>query len=207
MKTTIGSRDLERFLSEFHDIAPDHRSAYAGRLKHIARQGFPQGVAAGRGTPAEYDADQLFQMVTVMELAQLGVMPARAIRLVSEAWPRVRGAVLQVWLAIDSSQQSGTLKLPTVFWRVPVEALRHMARPDRSYSPDETDRLEAMSAHEAYTALAERGYNIRRHAFIVADQVIRDALIQLGHQLGGHAQLAAFMQSIIPAPAAVEPLG
>jgi hypothetical protein len=192
----LGSRDVERFLSAFHDIADDQESAYAGRLKHISRQGFPAGVGAGRGTPARYDADQFFQMLTVTELTQFGVRPARAIKLVSEAWPRLRDAVLQVWLAVDASQRSGTTELPSIFWRVPVEALHHMARPDRPYSPDAAATLDTITADEANAALKRRGYNVRRHAFIVADQMIHDALTQLGYQLGGHAALAVFMGSM-----------
>jgi hypothetical protein len=198
--TTLGSRKVEHFLVEFHDIAPGHLGAYAGRLKHLTRQGFPVGVGAGRGTPAEYDADQLFQLVTAMELTQFGVMPLRAIRLVSDAWPRLRDAVLQVWLVVDAASRGIVIERPAIFWRVEVEALRHMARPDRPYSPDTEDTLDAMTADEAHAALNQRGYGIRRHAFIAADQMIHDALTQLGHQLGGPGPLAAFMQRMIPAP-------
>lgn len=196
MKETLGSREVERFLSGFHDIAPDHLSAYAGRLKHIARQGFPAGVASGRGNPAEYDADQLFQLLLVTQLTQYGVQPGRAMRLVSEAWSRLQGDVLRIWEAIDASQYSGTLELPAIFWRVPVEALRHMALPDRPYSPDAEDRLDTMDAEQAHAALDRRDYGIQRHAFIAADQMVEDALTQLRHQLGGHDALAAFMQGM-----------
>lgn len=200
MPDALGSRDVERFLAGFHDIAADHRSAYAGRLKHITRRGFPEGVASGRGTPAEYGADQLFQLMTAMELTQFGVMPLRAIALVSEAWPRLRGAVLDLWHVVEAASQGIAIERPAIFWRVPVEALRHMARPDRGYSPDAEDRLDTMTAEEARAALEERGYGLRRYAFIVADQMIHDALTQLGHQLGGHDPLAAFMQRMISPP-------
>ncbi|WP_174278522.1 hypothetical protein [Sphingomonas bacterium] len=197
---TLGSRKVEHFLAQFHDIAPDHLAAYAGRLKQITRRGFPVGVGAGRGTPAEYDADQLFQLVAAMELTQFGVMPLRAIRLVSEAWPRLRDAVLEVWLVVDAASRGFVIDRPAIFWRVEVEALRHMARPDRPYSPDTEDTLDAMSADGAHAALDRRGYGNRRHAFIAADQVIHDALTKLGIELGGHNALAGFMQRVVPAP-------
>ena len=200
---TLGSRDVERFLAEFHDIAPDQQSAYAGRLKHLSRQGFPPGVGAGRGTPAQYDADQFFQMVTVAELGQFGVPPARAIRLVTEAWPRLRETVLQVWLAIDASQRSGMpAEVEPAFWRVPAEALRDMARRDRGYSPDSSDTLVAMTPDEVDAVMKGGGYNVRRQAFVVAHQLIQDVLQQLrfGHLGMPFDRLAAFMRPMLLPP-------
>jgi len=199
---TLGSRDVERFLSAFHDIADDQQSAYAGRLKHISRQGFPAGVGAGRGTPARYDADQFFQMLTVTELTQFGVLPARAIRLVSEAWHRLRKTVLQGWSVVEAAERGVLVTPAPIFWSVPAEAQRHRARPDRPYSPDESDILRAMTANEVQEALTESGYNVRRLAFIAAHQVIADAFQQLrfGHLCWSHQQLAAFMQSMTRAP-------
>lgn len=198
---TLGTREVERFLSGFHDIADAQHSAYAGRLKHLSRGGFPAGISAGPGIPAQYDADQFFQMVVVTELWQFGVPPARAIALVSEAWPRLREDVLRVWLAVDASEHSGKpADIQPVFWRVPVEALRHMARPGRPYSPDSADTLDVMTFEGTDAMMKRDGYDVRRHAFIVAHQLIQDALTQLGYQLGGPYALAAFMQRMIPAP-------
>lgn len=196
---TLGTRDVERFLCGFHDIADDHRSAYAGRLKHLTRGGFPPGIAGGPGVPAWYDADRLFQMLIVTELWQLGVTPARSMALALEAWPRLKADVLRIWLAIEA-ERTGDLErahVEPIFWRVPAEALRHMARPDRGYSPDSADRIDAMTAEEAHAALDSRSYSIRGIAFIKADQLIRDALRQLGDtvlQYQGNVPL--FMQSM-----------
>jgi len=206
---TLGSRDVGRFLSEFHDIAPAEQSAYAGRLKHISRQGFPTGVGTGRGNPARYDADQLFQMLTVTELGQFGVQPARAIKLVSESWPRLRKTVLQVWSSVEAADRGELVKVPSIFWSVPAEAQRHRARPDRAYSPDEADVIRAMTANEVQETLAEEGrYNIRRLAFIAAHQVVADAfqLLKFGHLNWPHERIASFMLSMTPAsPPNVEP--
>jgi hypothetical protein len=201
---TLGTREIERFLSGFHDIADDQRSAYAGRLKHLNRQGFPAGISAGPGIPAQYDADQFFQMLVVTELWQFGVPPARAVALVSEAWPRLREDVLRVWLAFDASHRNGKPVadyVDPIFWRVPVEALRHMARPDRPYSPDSADTLDVMTFEGTDAMMKRDGYDVRRHAFIVAHQLVEDALTQLRWTIfNGHDGLAAFMQRMIPAP-------
>lgn len=202
---TLGSRDVERFLSSFHDIADDQLSAYAGRLKHISRQGFPPGVGAGRGTPARYDADQFFQMLAVTELAQFGVLPARAIQLVSEAWPRLRKTVLAVWASVNAAEQGKLVNVPPIFWSVPAQAQRRLAQPDLPYSPDADDVMRVMTANEVQEALAEGGYNVRRHAFIAAHQLIADAFqqIKFGHLSWPPERIAAFMQSMI-APSPVE---
>ena len=201
---TLGSRDMERFLSEFHDIAPDEQSAYAGRLKHISRQGFPPGVGMGKGNPARYDANQFFQMVAITELAQFGVRPARAIKLLSKAWPHLRGAVLQVWASVDAAERGVALPVEPIFWNVPAEAQRDRTRPDRPYSPDAADVIRAMTADEAQKLLTEHsGYNIRRFAFIAAHQVIEDAFrnLKYGHLLWPHARIAAFVHTMIAVPA------
>jgi hypothetical protein len=197
---TLGTREIERFLFGFHDIADDQQSAYAGRLKHLTRGGFPPGVSVGPGVPARYNAEMFFKMVVVTELWQFGVPPARAIRLVSEAWPRLQRDVLQVWRAIDEAHQKGYLEISSIFWRVPVEALHHMARRDRIYSPESEDTLTVMTGAGAETSMKEGGYNVRRKAFIVAHQLIHDALTQLSYQLGGQGELKAFMSSFIADP-------
>ncbi|MBC7496843.1 MAG: hypothetical protein H7243_06740 [Sphingomonadaceae bacterium] len=194
---------MERFLIEFHEIAPDEKSAFAGRLKHITRQGFPPGVGMGRGNPARYDANQFFQMVAITELAQLGVRPARAIKLLSKAWPHLRGAVLQVWASVDAADRGVTLKVLPIFWNVPAEAQRHRTRPDRPYSPDADDVMRAMTANEAQMLLTDHsGYDIRRFAFIAAHQVIADAFqhLRTGSFLGPHIRIAAFVHTMIAAP-------
>lgn len=201
---SLGTRDVERFLGGFHDIDGDHQSAFAGRLKHLTRGGFPPGITGGPGVPAWYDADRLFQMVTVTALWQHGAMPARAISLVLEAWPRLKQDVLHIWMAIDASERWGKPVegyLSPAFWRVPVEALRHMARKDRPYSPDKEDTIETLTSEQAHAALDSRDYGLRGSAFIKADQLIRDAVTHLGDTvLPRPGDVALFMNSLIPPP-------
>jgi len=156
---TLGTREVDRFLAGFHDIADDHRSAYAGRLKHLTRGGFPPGVSVGPGVAVRYDADMLFQMLVVTQLWQHGVSPARAIALVTEAWPRLRGDVLRVWLSVEASNRDGKPAksyVDPIYWRVPVEALRHMARPDRPYSLDLDDRIDTMTTGRSRSLASAR---------------------------------------------------
>lgn len=201
---TLGTREVDRFLAGFHDIADDQRSAYAGRLKHLTRGGFPPGVSVGPGVAVRYDADMLFQMLVVTQLWQHGVSPARAIALVTEAWPRLRGDVLRVWLSVEASNRDGKPAksyVDPIYWRVPVEALRHMARPDRPYSLDSDDRIDTMTTEEAHADLDARGYGLRGSSFIKVDQLIQDALRQLGDTVLPHpGEVGPFMHGMIPLP-------
>lgn len=61
-----------------HNVADDKRSAFAGRLKHLQRMGFPPGVNTGRGRPAKYEPSQLFFLAVIFELNQFGVGPEKA---------------------------------------------------------------------------------------------------------------------------------
>jgi len=201
---TLGTREVERFLAGFHDIADDHRSAYAGRLKHLTRGGFPPGVTVGAGVAVRYDADMLFQMLVVTELWQHGVSPARAMALVMEAWPRMRSDVLRVWLSVEASNRDGKPAenyVAPIYWRVPVEALRHMARPHRPYSPDTEDRIDSLTRERAHAELDARGYSLRGSSFIKADQLVRDALRQLGDTVLIHpGEVSPFMHGMISLP-------
>lgn len=195
---TLGSRDVELFLSAFHDIADDQMSAYAGRLKHVARQGFPPGVGAGRGKPARYDADQFFQFLTVAELAQFGVTPARAIQLVSEAWSRLRTDVLNIWTSLADAEHGKIVETPSIFWSVPAQAQRHCARANMPYSLDADDVLRPVTVDQVQDALISGRYNVRRHAFIAAHQLVEDALsnLRFGHLSWPPEHIAAFMHGL-----------
>jgi hypothetical protein len=122
---------------------------------------------------------------------------------VNEAWPRLRVTVLQVWLAFDATHRlNRATPIEPVYWCVPAEAWRDLARPDRGYSPDSEDIVTVMTLEEVNTLMKTSRFNIRRRAFIVAHQLVQDVLERLwwGHLGMVPDRLAVFMQPLIPPP-------
>ncbi|QNE04676.1 hypothetical protein [Croceicoccus marinus] len=78
----LGFGQVEDMLSRQHQIDPDKRSAFANRLKHLQKLGFPPGVNTGRGVAAKYEANHLLLLALAIELAQAGYNPERAISLI-----------------------------------------------------------------------------------------------------------------------------
>ncbi|MFC4594275.1 hypothetical protein [Sphingobium tyrosinilyticum] len=83
---------LEIIAAAMHDIAPEHRSAFANRMKHYQRLGFPAGINTGRGRAATYKAEHVFLLCFALEFAQLGLTTENAIPLISEHLSLVAGA-------------------------------------------------------------------------------------------------------------------
>lgn len=78
-----GFADVEDALARFHTISDEKRSAFANRLKHLQRRGFPPGVNTGRGRAADYAPHHVFLLAVALELNQLGAGPEAAIDLIN----------------------------------------------------------------------------------------------------------------------------
>lgn len=87
-------KDIENALSMVHFVASSRRSAFAGRLKHLQRMGFPPGVNTGRGRPASYGPPELLLLAIVLELNEFGISPERAVQ-ATLAEPELLGEGLQ----------------------------------------------------------------------------------------------------------------
>lgn len=81
---------VEAILAEMEGVHNDRRGAFQSRLKQWQKMKFPQGVNVGRGVKAPYGADQLFQLVYMVELLRIGLTPDRAIEIVTAAWDTIR---------------------------------------------------------------------------------------------------------------------
>lgn len=73
-----GFADIEAALARLHFVAPSRRSAFANRLKHLQRLGFPPGVNTGRGRAADYHPEHLVLLALALELITFGYTPERA---------------------------------------------------------------------------------------------------------------------------------
>jgi hypothetical protein len=79
----------ETILAHLHAAEGDaQRAAFRGRLKHLKRLGIPRGINPGRGKKIWYRYEQLFEWAFCLELAEFGIDPTVAVRLVNEHWER-----------------------------------------------------------------------------------------------------------------------
>lgn len=72
--------ELEDFLAEMHDVAPEKRIALRGRLKHFQRLGWPAGTNQGKGARVQYGLGQTLSLSIGMEMLQLGLTPERVVQ-------------------------------------------------------------------------------------------------------------------------------
>lgn len=77
---------MEVILTAHYAIHPDRVGTFRARLKQLQRLSFPPGVNVGRGTKMVYGAEQLFQLVTVLELIHIGLPAATAATIVTKHW-------------------------------------------------------------------------------------------------------------------------
>ena len=67
-----------------HDIAPDKRSAFANRLKHLQKLGFLPDIRTGRGKAADYKGHHVFLLGLALQFIELGLTPERTIFVIRE---------------------------------------------------------------------------------------------------------------------------
>ncbi len=87
---------VENALALTHGIVDEKRSAFASRLKHLQKLGFPPGTNTGRGRAANYRAEHLFLLGVVLELNQLGVSPERAIAVAQAGLPSIARGIRNI---------------------------------------------------------------------------------------------------------------
>jgi hypothetical protein len=95
MAATLTFGQIEAILATMEGVHEDRRGAFHSRLKQWQKMGFPQGVNVGRGVRAPYGANQLFQLVYMVELLRVGLTPDRAIETVIAAWDTIRMGITE----------------------------------------------------------------------------------------------------------------
>lgn len=83
---------VEAVFARLHEIEDAQRTAFASRIKHMQRLGFPPGTNTGKGRAAAYSAQHLFLIGFALELAQLGLATDAAIPLMQDNMDVVRDA-------------------------------------------------------------------------------------------------------------------
>ena len=196
----LGSREVEAFFRRFLGISEDGAKPFTGRMKHLIRQKFPEGVNTGHGVPARYYADQFFQVVVVVELWQWGVPPARATRLVTDAWPALRRSVRSIWREVDAGEHGKVMKAEPIFWRVPVEALAYLTAEERPWRQPDADNLIVLTPREREEREQLAGGREWRVAYIEADKLLRQVFefLKFGPDPLPVAKIASLMNTLPP---------
>lgn len=88
----IGWKDLVEVVSRSMRLAEGKRSTLVARIQAMQKPpyDFPASQHVGRGTKASYSADQLVQLLYVLEFLDVGVPPGQAISFVREQWPMLQ---------------------------------------------------------------------------------------------------------------------
>lgn len=116
---------VERALALTYNIPDDKRSAFASRLKHLQKLGFPPGINTGRGVAATYNAAHLYLLGLALELSQLGLNPERATRVIAE---NVHSIAKAASIAAASSLPDGRFDLPMLLYFNPAVVSAQMGR-------------------------------------------------------------------------------
>jgi len=119
--------EVEQALALVHTIADGKRSAFANRLRHLQRLGFPPGVNTGRGTVASYGVGEVFLLGVALELMQLGLNPERAVQAITDDYFAV---AMGAGMAARDGTPQGSFRNP-VFYYLDPSALSDLMRPSR----------------------------------------------------------------------------
>lgn len=97
----IGYGTLEDVLMKMFGLRPAQRSALVGRLKYLARLGFPKAAKVGRGVRARYSVEDLIHVALALEITDLGVAPVPIVERITRDERLIRGAVARAWRTAD----------------------------------------------------------------------------------------------------------
>lgn len=100
-------------LVQLYRVRPGELGKLTARVKKIQRSGIPSGANVGKGPRARYALDQLFQVIVVLELAELSISLPTASELVRVFWPGtgVSLAPAHAWLMHQDREPDSLLLL------------------------------------------------------------------------------------------------
>jgi hypothetical protein len=142
--------EIEAVLARLYEIAEHKRTAFAGRLKFLQKNGVPMREASGRGKAGAFTFPHLLQICIATELLQCGLTPQRAAKLVQRNWWMKADEILSVLLALDEIKEESAASAsprPTPWvWSIETEALKELSRPTRRISG--FDEIQAVQAKD-----------------------------------------------------------
>jgi hypothetical protein len=164
---------VEQVLALAHEIRDDKRAAFAARLKHLQRLGFPPGVNTGRGVAATYDIGHLFLLGLALELNQLGLTPERA----ADVLMNNPEAVLSALSIASAWRREGTEAGPMLLYFDPA-VMSPLMRP-----PEEEDQASASFFYGGWAVVREnidsKPWHTRRIALVNVSDVVFELIARL----------------------------
>lgn len=85
----ISFKKLEKVLGWHYGVDSEGEGAFRGRIQHLQRAKVPAGVNTGKGRPAVYGWSQVIELVTVLDLIDVGLSPDAARRIVDYSRSRL----------------------------------------------------------------------------------------------------------------------
>lgn len=152
-------------LMSLYEVSEAERERFVARMAEVQKAGVPIGTNVGEDPSVRYSLDQFFQLLVVMELAELSIPLTAASLLVRNMWPRSEASLspAQAWLGVKEGGANSILLLASV------------------------SGLEGFAEHAATNAAADaearrpipvpRASN--RLAVITSDQLFRDGRLDL----------------------------
>jgi hypothetical protein len=105
---------VEAILRELHFIRDDRKPAFASRLKHLKKLGFPKGVNVGKGQRFSYSPPQLWILALAFEFVELGILPERIVAGFNQHARILVHATAQAVVPMFHPSQAETDIVPTV---------------------------------------------------------------------------------------------
>lgn len=155
-------------LMALHSIPERKRVAFVARIKHFQRLGFPAGTNTGRGRAAPCGPSQLIDLLIAFEMAEVGIEPERAVKILSTVRP------LAVPIARDFLAHVEDDQKPNLIIQIDPRALDGLREPKDAGDPFDMIENAADFFAENYLTGPNR-FRWRRLAMIDATQMMRHA--------------------------------
>jgi hypothetical protein len=169
----ISAAQMDEILMAMHQVHPSKKGAFSARTRHLKRLGFPPGANVGRGRSVTYGASELINLLLAFEMAEVGINPERAVKILSTVRP------LDVAIARDFLAQKTDEQRPSLIIQIDPRAMeRALGDPDADEDPFDMVENPADFFSETYLTGANR-FHWRRLALIDASQMMRDASLVL----------------------------
>lgn len=148
-----------------HSIADNKRRAFVGRLQHLQKRGFPEGINTGRGRAARYEPHHVLLISMVLQLNELGIPPDKSIRLVNDGIGAIAGGVMETMVPTPADLTE------TIYCHVPPAGLEELSSREISSFGLRFSRSKVLM--ETFSAVADKpALQFRVSLFSISGHVI-----------------------------------
>ncbi|MBA3677899.1 MAG: hypothetical protein H0W74_10935 [Sphingosinicella sp.] len=191
-------KQIEDILSTRYGIEPARAGAFRGRLQHLQRGSFPDGVNTGKGHKAIYGWDQLIQLSVALDLIDLGLSPEPAKAVVRMHLEKIRAGAASIGVLMTSATLLKAVREETlpfsksVFLVTAAQALSNLAGSEASPGP----RLNVMAGPNVIEIIRDESpYAVAESVINIGKRLISAMkMISMYHQIDEAAVVADFEQ-------------